>query len=284
MKKLLTLILAIAMVLSLTACGDKKEDAEPTESGSEAVDTDESEDDTEEEGLKYDKVIIGVDDTFAPMGFRDDNNELTGFDIELAQAVFDKLGIKVEFQVINWAMKEEELNQGNIDMIWNGYTITDQRKEKVAFSHAYLDNKQVIVVLAESGIKTFDDLEGKVVATQEDSASIEALDDNPEFRDSLGEIVTFSTFDEAILDLEAGRSDAVVADSVLLDYIIAHKDDPSAYVILDQDLGSEEFGIGFRKDDTALLEAVEEAYDELMEDGTIPALSEKWFGDKDVAK
>ena len=180
-------------------------------------------------------------------------------------------------------MKEQELNQGNIDLIWNGYSVTDERAEKVLFTDAYLDNKQVVVTMADSGIQSLADLNGKVVAVQADSSAIEAIEANPEIGDIFADRPEFATNDEAIMDMEAGRSDAVVADSVLLNYVISHKDDPSKYVILDEDFGSEQFAVGVRKEDTALCEAINNAFKELKADGTAGELSVKWFGE-DVVK
>ena len=234
-------------------------------------------------GLDYDSTDDRCGRTFAPMGFLDENNELTGFDIEMAQAVSEKLGIPVEFQTIEWSMKEQELNQGNIDLIWNGYSVTDERAEKVLFTKAYLDNKQVVVTMADSGIKTLADLDGKVVAAQGESSAVDAIDSHPEIADTFADRPEFSTNDEAIMDMEAGRSDAVVADSVLLNYVISHKEDPSKYVILEEDLGSEEFAVGVRKEDTALCDAINKAFEELKADGTAAELSVKWFGE-DVVK
>lgn len=126
--------------------------------------------------LGYDRLIIGVDDTFAPMGFLDENNDLAGFDIDLAKAVGEKLGVEVEFQTIDWSMKEQELMQGNVDVLWNGYTITEERKDKgVIFTEPYLDNKQVVCVMADSGITSLADLAGKTVAAQAESSAIEAM-------------------------------------------------------------------------------------------------------------
>ncbi|MBQ9987047.1 MAG: transporter substrate-binding domain-containing protein, partial [Erysipelotrichales bacterium] len=122
-----------------------------------------------------DALVIGVDDTFAPMGFRDENNELVGFDIDLARALAEKMKVEIEFQPIDWSMKETELNGGNIDLIWNGYTITDKRKEQVAFSDTYLENSQIIVVLKDSDIVTKNDLVGKTVSLQKDSSALEAV-------------------------------------------------------------------------------------------------------------
>lgn len=288
MKKTGIALLACVMAVSLAACGDTKENTDgETVIKAETEKTDstagQETDKQENASLEYEELIIGVDDTFAPMGFLDENNELTGFDIDMAQAVSEKLGIPVTFQTIEWSMKEQELNQGNIDLIWNGYSVTEERKEQVLFTNSYLDNKQVVVTMADSGINTLDDLAGKVVAAQEDSSAVVAIDANPELAASFADRPEFATNDMAIMDMEAGRSDAVVADSVLLNYVISHKEDPSQYKILEEDLGSEEFAVGVRKEDTALAEAINEAFEELKEDGTAAELSEKWFGE-DVVK
>ena len=112
------------------------------------------------------KMVIGIDDKFAPMGFRDENNEIVGFDIDYAKAAAEKMGMTAEFQPIDWKTKESELSSGRIDLIWNGYTITDERKEKVLFTKPYLRNAQVVATLADSDITKLDDLEGKVVGLQ----------------------------------------------------------------------------------------------------------------------
>ncbi len=232
--------------------------------------------------LTYKKVVIGVDDAFPPMGFRDESSNLVGFDIELADAVFEKLGIEVEFQVIDWSTKETELNNKNIDIIWNGYTITEPRKELVNFSDPYLENKQCIVVMADSNIKTKADLSKKVVAVQTSSAAEEAVIADEQTKETFKELVTFSTYDECMRDLEAGRSQAVVGDEVLIKYYLSKKDGDKFY-ILEENFGNEEYGIGVRKEDTALLKAINDTMKQLKEDKTTKAISEKWFGE-DIVK
>ena len=304
MKKAAVMFLAALAVCLLAACGSSEEDTQAE--GTAPAGAGSTEEPAGTAGLDYEELIIGVDDTFAPMGFLDENNELTGFDIDMANAVGEKLGIPVTFQTIEWSMKEQELNQGNIDLIWNGYSVTEERKQEVLFTNPYLDNKQVVVVMADSGIESLEDLAGKVVAAQEDSSAVEAIDSHPDLAGKVvaaqedssaveaidshpdlaatfGDRPEFATNDMAIMDMEAGRSDAVVADSVLLDYVISHKEDPSQYRILEEDLGSEEFAVGVRKEDTALAEAINEAFAELKEDGTAAELSIKWFGE-DIVK
>ena len=282
MKKISAVLWTAAAAMMLTACGGN---ADSAQTDAPASDTSQQTDgqDTQAAALDYDKLIIGVDDTFAPMGFIDENGDLAGFDIDMANAVGEKLGIPVEFQTIEWTMKEQELNQGNIDLIWNGYSITDERKEEVLFTNPYLDNEQVVVTMADSGIETLDDLAGKVVAAQENSSAVDAIDAHPDLAATFADRPEFATNDMAIMDMEAGRSDAVIADSVLLNYVISHKDDPSQYRILDENLGTEEYGVGCRKEDTALCDAINQAFEELKADGTAAEISEKWFGE-DIVK
>ena len=282
MKKISAVLWTAAAAMMLTACGGN---ADSAQTDAPASDTSQQADgqDTQAAALDYDKLIIGVDDTFAPMGFIDENGDLAGFDIDMANAVGEKLGIPVEFQTIEWTMKEQELHQCNIDLIWNGYSITDERKEEVLFTNPYLDNEQVVVTMADSGIETLDDLAGKVVAAQENSSAVDAIDAHPDLAATFADRPEFATNDMAIMDMEAGRSDAVIADSVLLNYVISHKDDPSQYRILDENLGTEEYGVGCRKEDTALCDAINQAFEELKADGTAAEISEKWFGE-DIVK
>ncbi len=316
MKKFTTLCLAAVMAVSMAACTNssnetqtnapaasdasakqstaalesEKESDAPAQTQSATSDVSEADSTLDESSaavdladIGYDHLVIGVDDTFAPMGFLDENNELVGFDIDMARAVAQRLGVTVEFQVINWDMKEQELNQGNVDLIWNGYSITEERKKEVNFTDPYLDNEQVVVTMADSGITSLEDLDGKVVAAQINSSAVEAMDAHPEISDTFGDRPVFDTNDMAIMDMEAGRSDAVVADKVLLEYVISHKEDPSKYIILGESFGSEEYGVGVRKDDAKLLAALNQVLEELKSDGTAAGISEKWFG-SDIVK
>lgn len=223
-------------------------------------------------------LVMGLDDTFAPMGFRDEKGELTGFDIDLAKALADELGINIKFQPIDWSMKEAELDAKNIDLIWNGYSITDDRKEKVAFSKSYLSNKQIIVTLSESNIESKKDLADKVIAVQAESSALKAVKADEGFMKTNPTLVEFSTNNEAFMDLEAKRSVAIVVDEVLARYYIKQKDE-SNYTILKDHFGEEEYAIGIRKDDTELLEKVNSGLDELVNNGTYDILYVKWFSE-----
>lgn len=225
-------------------------------------------------------LVMGLDDTFAPMGFRDDKGQLVGFDIDLATEVAKRLDMDIEFQPIDWSMKETELNAGNIDLIWNGYTITDLRKEKVNFTEPYLANAQIIITMADSPIETIADLQGKVVATQAESSSLDAARAQEGFVESLmnGTLIEYATFNEVFNDLESGRSDAIIADEVLARYYMMNKG-AEKYKVLEEDLGPEEFGIGLRKDDTDLLKNINDALNDMRNDGTYDEIYGKWFAE-----
>lgn len=229
-------------------------------------------------------VVVGLDDTFVPMGFRDDKGEIVGFDVDMAKEAFKRIGLEVKFQPIDWSMKETELNSGNIDMIWNGYTITDERKEKVAFTNPYLASRQIIVTMAGSAINSKADLAGKTVASQSGSSSVDAINNQPGLAESFkgGEPVLFGTNNEALMDLEAGRTDAVVADEIMVRYYMNQKG-VEKYKVLSEDLGADEFGIGIRKQDAELLEKLNKALSDMKADGSSAKISEKWFG-ADIVK
>ncbi len=225
-------------------------------------------------------LVMGLDDTFAPMGFRNEKGELAGFDIDLANEAAKRLDIAIKFQPIDWSMKETELNAGNIDFIWNGYTVTDERKEKVAFSKPYLENSQIIVTLANSSINTKKDLTGKVVSVQAESSAVDAVKSDPNFISTLkgGALIEFSTNNEAFNDLEAGRTDALVVDEVLARYYMKQKGEQN-YKVLKENFGDEEYAVGLRKDDTQLLEKLNAALDEMIKDGTYDKIYSKWFSE-----
>lgn len=223
-------------------------------------------------------LVMGLDDTFAPMGFRNEKNEIVGFDVDLANEVAARNGWEIQFQPIDWAMKETELNAGNIDMIWNGYTITEERKEKVNFSDPYLANAQIIVTMADSDITAIADLAGKAVATQAESSSLDAARAQAGFVESLkdGKLIEYATFNEVFNDLESGRTDAIIVDEVLARYYMNNKGG-DAYKVLEENLGPEEFGVGVRKDDAELLDALNATLNEMKEDGTYDEIYGKWF-------
>ncbi|WP_336781293.1 amino acid ABC transporter substrate-binding protein [Paenibacillus illinoisensis] len=225
-------------------------------------------------------IIVGIDDKFAPMGFRDEQNEIVGFDIDYARAAAEKMGKEVTFQPIDWSSKESELNSGRIDMIWNGYTITDERKEKVLFTKPYLENSQVAITLADSPITKLDELDGKNVGLQALSSAADALAASP-----LKDKVKASEFKDNVLaltDLKTKRLDAVIIDEVVARYYMSKEE--GTFKLLDESLAPEQYGIGIKKGNEELLNQLQKALDELNADGTAAEISTKWLGEDKVLK
>ncbi len=232
-------------------------------------------------GKEENILVIGIDDKFAPLGFRDKDNNIVGFDIDYANAAAKKMGTKVTFQPIDWKTKEAELSSGRIDLIWNGYTITDDRKEKVLFTKPYLKNAQVLVTLSDSKLTKLDDLEGKVVGLQSLSSASDALDASP-VKEKLKTVTEFADNVQALTDLKSGRLDAVVIDEVVINYYMTKEE--GTFKVLDESLAPEEYGIGVKKGNEELLEKLQKALDEMNEDGTAASISKQWFGEDKVLK
>ncbi|ABR33233.1 amino acid ABC transporter substrate-binding protein [Clostridium beijerinckii] len=263
-KKLTVVAIIATLGVSLVACGGNANKSSESKAAKSALDKDE--------------LVIGLDDTFVPMGFKNENGEIVGFDVDLANAVGKKLNKKVKFQSIDWSMKETELNNGNIDLIWNGYSITDERKEKVEFSKPYLSNTQVIVTLADSNIESKNDLAGKKVGAQNGSTAVDAVEAANGIEKTFdgGKLVTFEDNNAALMDLEAKRLDAIVVDEILARYYMKARGEEK-YKILTDNFGSEKYGVGIKKGDTKFVEAFNKALDEVISDGTAADISKKWF-------
>lgn len=262
MKKIIVTVIAAALLAgSLVGCAKK--------GGSKA---DNSLDELKSRGV----FVLGLDDSFPPMGFRDENNEIVGFDIDLAKTVCQRLGVKFKAQPINWDSKEQELSSGKIDCIWNGLTITEDRKKALSFTKAYLANKQVVVVRKNSGFKTLADLKGKKIALQSGSSAEDAVNDTPDFKNSVKEIVQLDQNLMALNDLVIGGVDGVVMDSIVAEYAIKQSDLP--LTLLEESLAAEEYGVAFRKNDVQLTEAVQKTLEEMAADGTVEKISYAWFG------
>ena len=167
------------------------------------------------------KIVVGLDDNFPPMGFRDEKNELVGFDIDMAREAAKRLGLEVEFKPIDWSAKEAELSGKRVDALWNGLTITEERKKNIAFTAPYMENHQIIVVPAGSSIKAKTDLAGKVVGAQDGSSAVDAVKKEEAVFKSLKEFKTFGDNVTALMDLSAGRLEAVVVDEVVGRYYVA---------------------------------------------------------------
>lgn len=220
------------------------------------------------------KLVMGFDEAFPPMGFKDSDGTHKGFDIDVAKEVASRLGIELVLQPINWTQKESELKAGSVDMLWNGYTITEDRKEQVNFTDAYLNNRQVVVVMADSAYQTVEDLAGKKLGIQAGSSAAEALAGDPDFKDSV-DVVEFDENMMALLDLSNGGVDCVLMDEVVANYYITKGD---GYRVLDKELAREEYGIGFRKEDQTLRDKVNDTLIEMAKDGKMAEISTTWFG------
>ncbi|NLC52708.1 MAG: amino acid ABC transporter substrate-binding protein [Firmicutes bacterium] len=227
--------------------------------------------------MKKGVFVLGLDDSFPPMGFRDEKGQIVGFDIDVAKEVCNRLGIDLKLQPINWDAKEQELNTKNIDCIWNGLTITPERQRNILFTKPYMDNRQVVIVRGDSGIASLSALAGKTLGLQAGSSAKDALNSAPDFEASLGSVIEFDENMTALMDLELGGLDAVLMDEIVARYYIQQKD--KNFFVLDEALASEEYGIGFRKSDRELMEKFQDTLIAMAKDGTLAAISEKWFGE-----
>ena len=222
------------------------------------------------------EFVLGLDDAFPPMGFRDEDNNIVGFDIDVAAAVCEKLGVTLVCQPVDWDSKELELDNKAIDCIWNGFTVTNPRREVLDFSDSYLANKQVVCVRADLEATAIADIFGKTLGYQSGSSAEELLhaDFGPYFENSFG----YDTYLMAMMDLENGNIDAILGDSVLLAYQISQEANAGKFKLLEGAAANEEFAIGLRKGETALAEAINAALVELAEEGKLAEISTKWFG------
>lgn len=219
--------------------------------------------------------IVGFDAEYPPYGYMDENGEYTGFDLELAQAVCDLQGWELVKTPIDWDSKDLELNSGAIDCIWNGFTMNG-REEEYTWSVPYVDNSQVIVVAEDSGIESLEDLAGKIVGVQADSAALKLLTDDGEQAElgaTFGTLQQFKDYNTAFAELQAGSIDASAIDIGVAQYQLKGKE---GYKILDEALNSEQYAIGFRLGDDELCNTVNESLKTLLEDGTFDELAEKY--------
>ncbi len=234
-----------------------------------------------DESLQYilDKgeLVLGLDDSFPPMGFRDTAGEITGFDIDLAKEVCARLGVELRLQPIDWDAKILDLNAKDIDVIWNGLTITAEREESIDFSKPYIANRQIVIVPAASGIETKADLAGATVGIQLGSSAEDAVNSDPATLASFAELAKYQDNVQALMDLETGRIDAVVVDEILGRYYISKK--PAVFAVATDSFAEEEYGIGFRSGESAFVAAVDAALDAMVTDGTAAAISSKWFAE-----
>lgn len=221
-------------------------------------------------------LAVGFDAEYPPFGYRDDEGEYVGFDLDLAQMVCDNLGWELIKTPVNWDSKDMELNSGNIDCIWNGFTING-REDDYTWSEAYLNNEQVMVVAADSGIETLADLEGKNVVVQAASAALDALngEDMKELTESFGSLTENPDYNTAFMNIDSGAADAVAVDVGVANYQLSQREE-GKYVILEEPIQSEQYGIGFKKGNEELRDTVWEEILKLYEAGEVEKLAEKY--------
>ena len=219
---------------------------------------------------------VGLDATFAPMGFRDESGELVGFDIDLVKEVAKRMGVEAKFKPCEWDAIIFDLRSKNIDMVWNGMSVTEQRKKQVAFTEPYLVVGQIIFTRKGTAPAKINELAGKVVGVQLGSSGALAVEKNP-ISSEIKEVKKYATNVEALLDLEAGRTDAVVMDSVSGQYYNSKK---NTLTYSEESLSDEYYAVALRKDDQALLDEINKQINAMKADGTFDKISEKWLGTK----
>lgn len=262
-KKLLVLCVSAVLAGSMLLAGCSKKEESKTD-----------------ESLQYVKdnkeLILGLDASFPPMGFTDKDQKIVGFDIDMAKEVTKRMGIKLKLQPINWDSKEQELDTGKIDCIWNGLTVSPDRKKVMLCSESYMDNHQVLVVPAKSKIKSLKDVKKQTVGVQKGSTAADAVDSTKELKDA--DIQLLGDNVQILNDLGNGL-DAAVMDEVVAKYYT--KKDAGKYKVLEDSVTTEKYVIGFRKDDKALCKEVIKQLKAMAKDGTLKKISTKWF-DEDI--
>lgn len=269
-KKLVALlVMAVSVTTIMAGCGSKStgEDAQSSNAGSTtaSVTTDKNDGET---------FTVGFDAEYPPFGYKDESGEYVGFDLDMAQEVCDRNGWELVKQPIDWDSKDMELESGTIDCIWNGFTMTG-REDEYTWSEPYLDNSQIFLVSVESDIKTLDDLAGKVVYVQADSAALSALNDNQELTSTFAELTEIGDYNSAVMNLEAGAADAVALDSA----IASSYTKDGKVVALEEAISKEQYAIGFKLGNEALRDQVQATVDEMAKDGTVLKIANNYAED-----
>lgn len=290
MKKLLSLLVTAALVLSSAGCSaspaaspQASSAAAPSGAAGSDAAPNAAPDGSWDKVQSAGKLVLGLDKAFPPMGYVDtQTGELVGFDIDLAKEACKRLGIELQLQPIEWDNKTAEMNNGNVDCLWNGFSKTPERDREFALSIPYMKNHQIVLVKSGSSYKGLGDLAGRIVGVQADSSAETALNDNPDFKNSLGSVVKIDDYSKAVLEIQNGTIDAIAIDEIVARYYLTKN--PGAYAILqdkdgaDASLATEDYVVAFRKADSSLKEKIEGALRDMAKDGTMAGISEKWFG------
>lgn len=256
MKKMMLLVMLIGSVFALSGCTEKLDDLEYIQ----------------DKGT----LILGFTE-FPPMGFVE-NGVTKGFDIEIAEKVMERLGVTMETKYIDWSAKELELKSRRVDAVWNGMTITEERKLQMTFSAPYFDNQLVILSRASSALDTVEDLKGMVIGVELSSSADIALSAREDIVSAASKVKKYATSSDALLALQAGQIDALIVDEIFARYEVLEKTD-GIFFLGTEVLGHEEYGIGYRLGDTQLRDRIDEILDELYDEGIIGEISEKYFGE-----
>lgn len=262
MKKIIAGILSVSLVFIISGCG------------TDTIEKGNANDGSLQKVIDSGQLVIGLDEGFPPMGFKDDNGNITGFDIDVAAEVCNRLGVKLVTKGINWDTKEEYLNSGDIDCIWNGMSITPERAQNMNLSEPYMKNELIFVVMGNSDVKGVHDLGGKTIGVQAGASAQEALESSEMYPDLKVEL--FEDNITLLEKLEQGEVDVALVDSVVAYYSIFLSD--KQFFVLPESLDEEQYAIGFRKNDTELRDKVCEIISQMKEDGTLGDISKKWFG------
>lgn len=264
LKKILGVAVVALAMLGLAACGKSSQ-----KDGWAAID-------------KKKEVVIGFDNTFVPMGFKDENGKNVGFDIDLANAVFKQYDIKVKMQPIDWDMKETELKNGSIDLIWNGYSVTKAREKKVLFTKPYMKNEQVLVTKKSSKITEVTGMKNKALGAQQGSSGYDAFTNQSKILKDIvkdNDATLYDDFNSALLDLKANRIDGLLIDNVYANYYLTKNGEINDYNIISTGYDSENFAVGARKSDKTLVDKIDKAFKSLHADGEFQKISQKWFSE-----
>lgn len=274
MKKFLLVLSCLLAMGLLAACSDSDQKQNANNANNQ-------QNETELTGWAYienkGELIVGLDDAFAPMGFRDEDGNLVGFDIDLANAAGEYLGLDVTFKPIDWDAKDMELSSKRIDCIWNGMSVLPERIEAYSLTKKYLNNKIIIMTLdPELNITSTADLANVTLGTQVSSAALSTMQANPDWSTFEANVTEYATYDEAILAMQGGRVQAIVVDQVLGEYKNANMD--NAMSVCDFGFGDDFYAIGCRKGETDVADKINEAIQALIDNGKAAEISEKWFG------
>lgn len=262
MKKLLAMLLAATLCLTLLcACGNNSGGETDADANADA------------QGSETGKLIVGFDAEFPPFGFMAEDGSYDGFDLAMAQEVCDRLGWEFQAEPVDWPSKDAELAAGTINCIWNGFTYNG-REDEYTWSDPYVDNSIVVVVKADSGIKTLADLAGKTLMSQGGSSATDAINDNEEFKASLGKMIELADYNMGFMELAQGSVDAIAADLGVATYQMSANE--GNYVILEEPISTEQYAVGFLKGNTELRDAVNEKLKEMAADGTMLEIAKKY--------